>query len=96
MLMNFFLPVTMRNRIYCLLCIFILLFVQNCIGEFGEPDDCANRNEFHCKSGECIVSDKECNGEKDCADGSDEIDCGTFSQHVVLHLIRRKGSTITI
>ena len=44
--------------------------------EFVKPDPvepiCDPKLEFHCKSGECIDSAKQCNGKEDCGDGSDE------------------------
>ena len=34
---------------------------------------CDDANQFHClQSGECIQSDKKCDGRTDCVDGSDE------------------------
>merc|ERR1711962_761211 len=32
-------------------------------------------NEFQCASGQCIQSDWTCDTEKDCTDGSDELNC---------------------
>ena len=38
-----------------------------------EPCD---RGEFGCETGEqCIPDNQICNGDEDCADGSDEIGC---------------------
>ena len=37
---------------------------------------CANVNELACGDGLCIAKNLFCNGEKDCADGSDENVCG--------------------
>ena len=34
-----------------------------------------NHNEFHCNSGLCIDKKKQCNGQVDCSDESDEVGC---------------------
>ncbi|XP_064423973.1 basement membrane-specific heparan sulfate proteoglycan core protein isoform X12 [Latimeria chalumnae] len=36
-------------------------------------------NEATCQSGQCIQRDYLCDGERDCLDGSDELNCGTPS-----------------
>ena len=35
-----------------------------------------NSDQFMCKDGRCIMQTKFCDGRLDCADNSDEIDCG--------------------
>lgn len=74
-----------RQR-HVLLLTTILIFVHFCVQKidckpFLDDDDnednrCANRNDYRCSSGECIDSEKECDGQKDCSDNSDELNCG--------------------
>ncbi|XP_052065149.1 very low-density lipoprotein receptor-like isoform X2 [Mytilus californianus] len=42
---------------------------QNCTGK-----TCPS-GEFKCKSGQCILIKWKCDGEKDCYDGTDELEC---------------------
>ena len=37
-----------------------------------------SKSEFACKDGTCIHEIWQCDGDKDCPDNSDEIDCGEF------------------
>ena len=37
---------------------------------------CHFENEFQCHSGQCIPLNEHCNGEENCEDKSDEINCG--------------------
>lgn len=39
------------------------------------PSPCSAK-QFTCSSGECVRLDKKCDLHKDCADGSDERNCG--------------------
>uniref|UniRef100_G1TN89 Basement membrane-specific heparan sulfate proteoglycan core protein n=1 Tax=Oryctolagus cuniculus TaxID=9986 RepID=G1TN89_RABIT len=41
----------------------------------GRPEPCGPQ-EAACHSGHCIPKDYVCDGQEDCTDGSDELDCG--------------------
>ncbi|XP_063292891.1 basement membrane-specific heparan sulfate proteoglycan core protein isoform X6 [Pelobates fuscus] len=43
-----------------------------------DPREC-RRDEARCPNGQCIPRDYLCDGERDCKDGSDELNCGTPS-----------------
>ena len=39
------------------------------------------RGSLHCSSGQCVNAEYFCDGEADCDDGSDEIDCSDCNKH---------------
>ena len=42
-----------------------------------EPAACG-QGQYQCKSGECIDDALRCDRAYNCADGSDELDCGEY------------------
>lgn len=38
-----------------------------------------NRDEAACHSGQCVLRKYLCDGDYDCEDGSDELNCGLYS-----------------
>jgi len=42
-------------------------------------------HEFTCSDGSCIDQQLRCNHNYDCADGSDEFDCGNYQLHCFMH-----------
>ena len=41
---------------------------------------CIDASDFTCGTGECIPRFYRCDNENDCADNSDEKDCGMFNR----------------
>ena len=54
-----------------------------------ESSECSD-SQFACASGQCISIGKRCNGDRDCLDGTDEMDCHPVEcnqgkSNVILH-----------
>lgn len=48
---------------------------QNCC--VLDPSICDDQTEFQCSNhSHCMLIKWKCDGDRDCADGSDEVDCG--------------------
>lgn len=47
-----------------------------CVLDVVEPVSCPAVTDFVCHNGDCIESHLVCDNKADCADESDEIDCG--------------------
>jgi len=50
--------------------------VRLCVSADG-VDRCESW-EFQCESGECIDERRRCDGRRDCADSTDEENCGNY------------------
>lgn len=42
------------------------------------PGSCPAITDFVCNNGDCIVYHLECDGQADCLDESDELDCSKY------------------
>uniref|UniRef100_A0A8K9Y3E0 Transmembrane serine protease 15 n=1 Tax=Oncorhynchus mykiss TaxID=8022 RepID=A0A8K9Y3E0_ONCMY len=59
----------------------------------GMPKPCVT-GKYRCQSGECISNVSVCNGQPDCADSSDEADCGDTSvRHLQLQVQTTRYTT---
>ncbi|GFT68034.1 hypothetical protein NPIL_358801, partial [Nephila pilipes] len=57
------------------------------------PVNC-KKDQFTCTEGECISSLWRCDGESDCADGSDEANCNTTACNAETQLRCDNGQCI--
>uniref|UniRef100_A0A182QPA6 Basement membrane-specific heparan sulfate proteoglycan core protein n=1 Tax=Anopheles farauti TaxID=69004 RepID=A0A182QPA6_9DIPT len=48
--------------------------------QYQRPPSACAANEATCMNGECILKSLICNGRRDCADGSDEVECRPANQ----------------
>lgn len=39
-------------------------------------------NQFTCANGQCVPSSSRCNNVRECADGSDEFNCGNNENYI--------------
>jgi len=44
-------------------------------------------HEFQCSDGSCITLTWKCDLERDCIDGSDEVDCGECDKYIHLNIV---------
>jgi len=57
----------------------------------GDGTQVCRTDEFRCvSSGHCIPAQRHCNGETDCADGSDELNCHVGMLQRVLACVYRR------
>lgn len=54
------------------------------VSDVLEPDICPVVGDFMCGDGRCVPSHLTCDHKDDCADGSDEADCGEQGQEPAL------------
>jgi len=53
----------------------VCFFVAEALPTEAPPPSCSPR-EFTCSDGSCVDEQLICDGNRDCRDGSDEVDCG--------------------
>ena len=53
--------------------------VYRCFITLPGDDVICPPGSLQCINGLCITDEKVCNGQDDCGDGSDEIDCGNYT-----------------
>ena len=60
----------------------LIKITMNCLYLIG-----CDLNELTCRNGQCIPLNQKCDGTQNCRDGSDELECGMLTQHLVTYLI---------
>jgi len=60
--------------------IIIMMMIFHCFRSCTE-------HEFRCSDGSCITLTWKCDLERDCIDGSDEVDCGECDKFVYLNIV---------
>ena len=77
---------------FCYICGFMLYMcvsvVYDCVFSVTVIDTCHKDLEFMCRNGECIAAAWHCDGDEDCGDSSDEIDCGKLTVSLFLLAFR--------
>lgn len=61
-----------RTFLYAVTCVF-LAAIRTC-----------GLDQFKCDDGSCILGSRQCNGLRDCTDGSDEVNCKNSKCYVQL------------
>jgi integrin beta 2 len=76
----------------------VIAFQDDCGDGSDEPSFCPKfecmPGQFQCKNSHCIHPSQLCNGESECLDGSDEVDCNQVSKRE--RHIKNKSSIVSV